>query len=169
MERVAILGSGGAGKSELAVELSKRTGLPAVHLDLLYWAPGWVERPQDEFRAALDAAVAEDQWILDGNVLRDDADDPRFARADTVVFLDVRRSTCLWRAVRRRVRDRGRRRADLPEGCLEGWDLPFLRWVWGYPKYVRPRVLRILAGLNSRVSIHHLRSNADVRRFLESV
>jgi adenylate kinase family enzyme len=33
VERVAILGTAGAGKSSLARELGRRTGLPVVHLD----------------------------------------------------------------------------------------------------------------------------------------
>jgi len=33
VERVAILGSGGVGKSELARALASETGLPVVHLD----------------------------------------------------------------------------------------------------------------------------------------
>jgi adenylate kinase family enzyme len=32
---VAILGSGGAGKSALADAIAERTGLPVVHLDVL--------------------------------------------------------------------------------------------------------------------------------------
>ena len=53
MRRVAILGAGGAGKSELARALSERTGLPVVYLDVLYWRPGWTAPPPEEFRAAL--------------------------------------------------------------------------------------------------------------------
>ena len=33
MERVAVVGSGGAGKSRLAIAIGERTGLPVVHLD----------------------------------------------------------------------------------------------------------------------------------------
>jgi adenylate kinase family enzyme len=35
MERVVVLGPGGAGKSELATRIAGRTGLPIVHLDHL--------------------------------------------------------------------------------------------------------------------------------------
>jgi adenylate kinase family enzyme len=70
VRRVAILGSGGAGKTSFAVELGRRTGLPVVHLDLLNFAPGWVARPLGEFRATLAAAVAEERWILDGDSSR---------------------------------------------------------------------------------------------------
>lgn len=169
MQRVAVLGSGGAGKTTVALELGKRTGLPVVHLDPLYWAPGWVQRTPEEFGLALEAAVAGERWILDGNVLWGDADDPRFRRADTVVFLDLPRLTCITRAAARRLRDRGRRRPDLPEGCREEFELSFFRWMWGYPKQVRPRVLAILAGLDPEVAVHHLRSDAEVRRFLDGL
>jgi len=169
VQRLAILGSGGAGKTTVAIELGDLTGLPVVHLDPLYWAPGWVERPPEEFGAALADAVAGDRWILDGNVLWGDAADPRFARADTVVFLDLPRRTCIRRALLRRVRYRGERRPDLPDGCREEIELSFLRWMWAYPTRVRPRVLAILDGLDPGVAVHHLRSDAEVRRFLESV
>jgi adenylate kinase family enzyme len=168
VQRVAILGSGGAGKSTVATALGQRTGLPVVHLDPLYWAPGWVARPPEEFQAALLAAVAGDSWILDGNVLWGDADDPRFARADTVVFLDLPRRTCLWRATKRRLRYRGELRPDLPAGCPEAFDLSFYRWMWSFPRQVRPRVLAVLAGLGPEAEVHHLRSAAEVRRFLEA-
>jgi adenylate kinase family enzyme len=166
MQRVAVIGAGGAGKSELARALSARTGLPLVYLDVLYWRPGWTPPPDDEFRAALEAAVAEERWILDGNFLRDDADDPRFTRADTVVFLDLPRTTCIRRAIWRAFRVRRRSRPDLPHGCPESLDLPFLRWVWRYPEKNRPDVLARLASLVPGVAVHHLRSGREVRRFL---
>jgi adenylate kinase family enzyme len=169
VQRVAILGAGGAGKSELARALAERTGLPVVHLDAVYWRPGWTAPPPEEFRATLDAAVARERWILDGNFLRDDSEDPRFVRADTVVFLDYPRSTCLRRALGRWLRDRRRQRADLPQGCPEGFDLPFLRWVWNYPRKNRPDVLARLEKLGPAVAVHRLRSDADVRWFLAGV
>jgi hypothetical protein len=68
----------------------------------------------------------------------------------------------------RAVRDRGRPRPDLPEGCAEGFDLDLLRWIWGYPRASRPRILRILEGLDGSVDVHALRSSRDVRRFAET-
>jgi adenylate kinase family enzyme len=48
VERVAVVGPGGAGKSTFARALGARTGLPVVHLDQSYWKPGWTETPKDE-------------------------------------------------------------------------------------------------------------------------
>jgi adenylate kinase family enzyme len=167
MERIVILGPGGAGKSELARGISHRTGLPVVHLDVLFWRQGWAPAPRETALMDLDAAIARERWILDGNFL--DAGRARFDRAETVVFLDLSRARCLWRVLKRLLRDRRRRRPDLPEGCFEGFDLEFLRWIWRYPRTDRPQVLRLLAGLNPRVDVRRLRSPADIRRYLATL
>jgi adenylate kinase family enzyme len=169
VERVAILGSGGAGKSVLAAAVAEHTGLPVVHLDVVYWLPGWTKPPRKEFDAKLDAAVAEKRWILDGNFMRDDAPDPRFARVDTVILLDLPRRVCLWRIVKRRVQEARRPRRDLPDGCSESFDLEFMRWVWRYPRKNRPDILGRLAVVGPGVAVHRLRSRRDVSRFLESL
>ena len=166
MDRVVILGSGGAGKTELALKLSRRTGLPIVHLDVLFWRSGWTPAPREEAARDLVVAIARERWILDGNFLDVEDGEARFDRTDTVVFLDVPRVTCLWRALARLLRDRRRSRADLPEGCSEGFDFSFLRSIWRYPRTDRPQVLRILAELDREVDVHHLRSRSDVRRYL---
>jgi adenylate kinase family enzyme len=171
VERVVVLGSGGAGKSLLATELGRRTGLPVVHLDVLFWRPGWQLASREEAVRALRAAVAGDRWILDGNFLPrpGEVGDGRFERADTVIFLDLPRGTCLRRVLARRVRGRRRRRPDLPEGCPEGLDLAFLRWVWAFPKNSRPKILELLDGLDGRAAVHRLRSPAEVERLLDAV
>jgi hypothetical protein len=70
----------------------------------------------------------------------------------------------------RLLRDRGRTRADLPQGAEEGFDPPLLRWIWRYPHTDRPRVLELLEQLETRgVATHRLRSRAHVRRFLRSL
>jgi adenylate kinase family enzyme len=41
VQRVSIVGPGGAGKTTIALEIGCRLGIPVVHLDRLYWQPGW--------------------------------------------------------------------------------------------------------------------------------
>jgi adenylate kinase family enzyme len=170
MERVAIVGAAGAGKSVLAERLGRRTGLPVVHLDPMFWRDGWTPAPRDEAVRALAAAIRGDRWIVDGNFLEAGEPGARFDRADTVIFLDLPRRTCLWRILTRRVRDRGGSRPDLPEGCQEGLDLPLVRWIWSYPETERPHVLALLDRLAQRgVDVHRLRSPAEVQRFLDTL
>jgi adenylate kinase family enzyme len=171
VQRVVVLGPGGAGKSVLATAISRRTGLPVVHMDVLFWRPGWKPAARDRALHDLEAAIAGDRWIVDGDFLPADGEhaDSRFDRADTVIFLDLPRRTCLWRVLTRRVRDRGRARPDLPEGCSEGFDARLLRWIWSYPKVDRPRVLALLGRLDHHLAVHRLRSPSEVERLLETL
>ena len=165
MQRVVVLGCGGAGKTAVSNALAERTGLPVVYLDRIFWRAGWQPTPRDEARAVLDVTIAEERWILDGNWLS--VGDARFERADTVVFLDIPRTTCLARVIRRAVRDRRTGRPDLPEGCREGFDWTFLKWIWNFGRDDRPRILETLAAFSGTVV--HLRSAHEVKQYVESL
>jgi adenylate kinase family enzyme len=169
MRRVLVIGCGGAGKSTFARELAARVGLPLVHLDQLYWRPGWTPTPLPEWEALVREAVAGERWVIDGNYGGTLA--LRLEAADTAVFLDVPRRTCLRRVVVRGVRGRGRPRADLAPGCPEKLpDLEFLRWIWSYPRHVRPRMLAQLEEFERRGGqAFVLRSTADARGFVDAL
>jgi adenylate kinase family enzyme len=110
MQRVAIIGAGGAGKTVLANQLSVLLNLPVTHLDALRYTPTWHPVPEDEFVAAQRVVTATDRWIIDGNSLASMS--IRFAAADTIVFLDLPARVCLWGVLRRRWRYRGGQHAD---------------------------------------------------------
>lgn len=165
MQRVLILGSGGAGKSTLAMQLARITGIEAIHLDTLYWKPGWIEPDPGEWESKLAEVLGGDAWIMDGNYSR--TLPMRLAACDTVVFLDLPRVTCLWRVVKRFLRHRGRTRPDMREGCPERLTLEFLAWVWNYRYRSRPKVLALLEAHRSSRTLVHLACERDVRRFLD--
>jgi len=164
MRRVLIIGPGGAGKSTLARKLGARLGLEVFHLDRLYWRPGWVEPPREEWQKILAELLARDSWIMDGNY--SGTLDLRLARCDTVVFLDLPRPVCLWGIAKRRLAYRAAARPDMAEGCPEGLSLKFVRWVWDYPLRSRPKVLARLAAASDGRRIIRLRSRREVERFL---
>jgi adenylate kinase family enzyme len=167
MRQVAIVGSGGSGKSTLAATLGQRLDLPVIHLDLLFWKPGWVERPQEEWRAMQRELVRQPAWIIDGNHAK--TLDVRLSVADTVIFLDFGRVACMWGIVGRRLRYRNKPRFDRAEGCGERLDLPFMRWVWTFPHQGRPEVLAAIEGWAGNANVVRLRSRRDVRRFLDGL
>ena len=70
MERIMIIGCGGAGKSTLARQLGEKLNLPVVHLDKLFWHPGWVESEKAEIDEKILREMQKDQWIIDGNYTR---------------------------------------------------------------------------------------------------
>ncbi|HEV2765977.1 MAG TPA: DNA topology modulation protein [Pyrinomonadaceae bacterium] len=164
MRRVLVIGPGGAGKSTFAARLGQRLGLEVIHLDRHFWKPGWVDPPRDQWAKDVDQLLARDSWVMDGNY--SGTLEQRLAACDTVVFLDLPRTVCLWRVVRRAVRYRGRSRPDMAEGCPERLTFSFLWWVWRYPKRSRPQVLERLKAAAQAKRVVHLRTSAEAEQFL---
>ena len=166
MRRVLVIGSGGAGKSTFARRLAALTGLPLVHLDTLYWRPGWQAIPDADWARVQEDVVAGERWIIDGNYGRTLS--LRIEASDTIIFLDLPRLVCIWRLLRRRYQYRKEHRPDLPVGCDEQMTWEFLYWVWTYPSRRRPDVLRRLDALREHKRVIILRTRQQVERFLEA-
>ncbi|HET9852274.1 MAG TPA: hypothetical protein VFP56_07190 [Candidatus Limnocylindrales bacterium] len=167
MNRVAVIGSGGAGKSVFSIELGRRTGLPVVHLDRHFWSPGWVAMEDEPWAARVRELAAADRWIIDGNY--GGTMPIRFERADTVVFLDLPRVICLLSVIWRSFRHRRTPRPDMAEGNPEKLDPAFLQWIWSYPRTRRPEILRQLGALPSTTQVVRLTSRRAMRSFLDNV
>ncbi len=167
MNRVLVIGPGGAGKSVLSRDLASVTGLPLVHLDREYWGAGW-QRPEINLWAARVAELTSgDRWIVDGNHV--DTLDQRLGRADTVIFLDFSRVTSLRGVATRLMTRSGRKRADLPPGCRNRLDRDYLSWVWHFQWKTRPRVLEALAKHADHLTITSLRSRRQAHAWLDNL
>jgi adenylate kinase family enzyme len=130
MRCVVVIGQSGSGKSTAAARLAQAHGLRHVELDALFHGPGWV--PRETFVQDVDAATREPGWVADGNYAP--VRDLLWARADTVVWLDLPRTTTVLRAVTRTLR-RGLVRAELWNGNRERLHTVLrashpIRWTW---------------------------------------
>ena len=68
MNKIMVIGVGsGVGKSTFARRLGELTGIEVTHLDRLFWRPGWVEAPTEEFSEAQQQVVQNEKWIIEGN------------------------------------------------------------------------------------------------------
>jgi adenylate kinase family enzyme len=167
MRRILIIGSGGAGKSVLAGKLAARLNLPLVHLDRLFWKPGWVESDGADFKRRLLKVLKTKRWIIDGNFIG--SLEMRLKFADTVIYLDFNRWVCLWRALKRQINIHGCRRPDMTEGCEEKIDLKFLEWVWSFSRKSRPRILEILNKRPKKTKLLVLKSTLEASEFLKEM
>jgi adenylate kinase family enzyme len=166
MRRVLIIGCSGAGKSTLARKLCVALGLPLIGLDRVYWRAGWIEPSPAEWRQAVSQLVAEPAWVMDGNYAA--TFDLRMPRADTLVWLDFPRMTCLRRVIFRALMGYGRTRPDLPEGCPEKIDLTFWRWVWDFPTRSRPGIPTAIERHGAHLRVVRLDNNRAVAAFLRA-
>ncbi len=102
LERIAVVGSSGSGKTTFAAALAESLGIPAVDLDALHWGPNWTPRRKDDFHADLLAATAGERWIVSGNYR--EARPLFWPRVTTVVWLNYSFPVVFNRALRRTVR-----------------------------------------------------------------
>ena len=167
MDRIAVIGSGGSGKSTLARQIGNALGIEVIHLDALYWRPGWVESPREEWEAIQRELVGRDRWVMDDNY--GGTLDICLQAADTVIFLDMPRSLCLWRVISRWLRYAGRSRPDMAPGCEERLTWEFIHRVWTYPATRRPAILRTLAEYAPGRRIVRLRSRKAATKFVASL
>lgn len=162
-KRILIIGSSGAGKSTLSKELSKKWDLPLIHLDTLFWNTGWVPTPKPEFRKKIQVELEKDKWIIDGNF--DSTLELRASYADLIIFLDFSRLLCTYRVLKRAWIHRGNTRPDMAPGCKEKIDVEFAKWVWRFPKDVRPHTLNVIRNVKD-IDICVLRKPKEVEGFL---
>ena len=167
MNKVVVIGAGGAGKSTFAKRLAGRLAIEVIHLDQCYWQPGWVQPAEEEWRRTLEQLLVRESWVMDGNYSGTLA--RRLEVCDTVIFLDLPTSVCLWRAFKRAMAHFNRTRPDMAPGCPERIDPSFLLWIWNYRRCSRPKVLRLLREYEKRGQVVTLRSGVEIEQFLSTV
>jgi len=166
MDRIAIIGSAGAGKSTLALKIAKIVNLPLFHMDRLFWKPGWVETPKSEFNAIVEEVSKKPRWIIDGNYSR--TMDIRLDAADMIIFLDYSRFLCLFRAIKRSFLFRNRYRPDITEGCEEKFNLEFYKWIWDFPNRNRQKIIDSLSKFRDHKKIYTFKKPKELKKWLEN-
>jgi adenylate kinase family enzyme len=151
VERVVILGRGGAGKSALAQELSRMLELPVVELDSIFWQPGPRPTPEHEWVEIQRKLLARDRWIIDGDLGPYDSGlELRLRAADIIIVLDFPLWRCVWRALRR------------SRETHEFWT-----WVYRYRRDTLPVITQAIATHASHATVRILRNPRQVRRLLD--
>jgi adenylate kinase family enzyme len=169
---VSVVGTSGAGKSTFASALARVLGASWLELDSVYHQPGWEPLPAAEYRSRVAAAADGERWVIDGNysTVRDIV----WARADTVVFLDLPRRTVMRRIIVRTLR-RVAGRVELWNGNRERWrnfftlDKEESVIVWAWQTHARNRARYTAAAADpafAHLRFVRLTSPRAVRQFL---
>ena len=173
MPRVAIVGTSCSGKTTLARQIASQHHIPHIELDAIYWQQDWTPLPIDQFRSAVEAAAAGDQWVIDGNYSR--VRDIIWNRATDIVWMNLPFMTVLWRAIKRTCR-----RVITGEELFAGnretilktlFDRESILWWVIRTHHRRTRTyLQLLRGeSHPNFAVHEIRKPADKKAMLESL
>ena len=165
VDRIAIMGCGGSGKSHLARCIGSRLGITPVHLDARYYDQDWTPLDQEAFAALQHGLVAVPRWIIDGNYAS--TLPIRLQAADTVIFLDLPGWACLLGILQRQVRHGGGQHQANGEYNRITWG--FARYIIGYRKTMAPRVRSLIAEHADGARVVILRSRRAASRYLATV
>ncbi|MFC3024197.1 shikimate kinase [Vibrio zhugei] len=99
MKRINVIGTSGSGKSTFSRRLANALNYPYLEMDAMFWKPNWQESSDEEFFDTLTEQLSAEYWVLDGNYHRTAA--IKWARADTIVWVDYSFSRTLFQAVKR--------------------------------------------------------------------
>ena len=169
-----MVGTSGSGKSTLGAALARVLSVDYLELDSVNHQADWVPLPTEEFRRRVAAVAAGEGWVIDGGYSK--VRDIVWARADTVVWLDLPKRTVMRRIIWRSIR-RAAGRVELWNGNRERWHNLFsldkeesvIAWAWQTYDERRKRYLAAMADPdNDHLRFVRLTSPAAVRRFLRS-
>ncbi|MCP3025939.1 hypothetical protein [Halobacillus sp. A5] len=165
INRVVILGSPGSGKSTLAKKLGKSARIAVVHMDKLFWKPGWLQSTREELLAKQEIHLKKSSWIIEGNYSL--VWDERLKKADTIIFLDLNRFLCIYRILKRWVLNRGRVRDDLAPGCPDRMTIEFLHYVWKFPYKKRDQMIKAVLIQQDHAQTIIINNKKAVKQFID--
>jgi len=166
MKRILVIGCPGSGKTTFSKKLSQKLNIDCVHLDKMFWKEGWEMCSRDEFDIMLKEELQKEEWIIDGNYSR--TLPLRLVRADTVIFFNYSRILCLFRVLKRVIKNYGVTRSDMGNGCPERFDMEFMKYVWTFKKKECDKIVTSLAEQKdiNVITINNKREYKDVEKLL---
>lgn len=120
INRIAIMGVTGAGKSTFARLLHLKTNLPVFHTDSFIWENGWKNpKNNDQIIEYIDLLLSQEKWIIEGYIgyTTDDLD-RRLEQADLILVLDYHRPRLAWHILKRTLIYHGKHRPELSKKCI---------------------------------------------------
>lgn len=157
MNKVLIIGISGTGKTKLARKLSDFLKILITHYDELVWCENWTEADEKIVERKRNEVVKKDKWIIEGFI--HPAAKIKLENADTVIYLDYFGLQSMIGGLQRWWQHRGKTRPERAAGCIEKFDLDFLKVMW--KRSERPEVEEAIKGFENKIIRLETRKETD--------
>jgi adenylate kinase family enzyme len=169
MKRVAVFGNAGAGKSTLARQVAELTQLPLYIVDKMQFRPGGEAVPEAEYLKAHTDLLGRDEWIIDGYGTTATAFE-RFARADTLVYVDLPLFMHYWFVTKRLIKGLFAAPPGWPDNSpLWSSTMQSYKVIPLCHRHMTPRYRQLVAAEASSKRVHHLKSRLEIAAFVDAV
>lgn len=129
INKIAIIGGPGTGKSTLANNLGRKLNLPICHLDSINYFGNWVERDKKERDNIILQKVSEPKWVMDGTY--NSTLEERVQKSDLTIFLRYSTLAKMKGILYRYFNNKGIEKKDIP-GCREQMTWKFLKFSYNW-------------------------------------
>jgi adenylate kinase family enzyme len=151
LKKIVVIGISGTGKSTLSRMISEIAKLPLYHMDSFIWGEDWKESGTLEIEQSLTKIVATHSWIVEGWI--DNYSKELLTEADLVLYLDFPGWAAALGGVQRWWKFRGKKRPEMPKGCVEGFGLKYIQVM--LQRTERPHIEKMLAEFKPRNVIRY--------------
>lgn len=169
MQRIAVIGNAGGGKTTMCRKLGTQLSIPVHHIDMIQWKPGWQRASSEEFNEAHEAILAQDRWIIDGFGPME-AIGKRFSLADTIIIVDYPLAIHYWWSMKRQIKCLFVPRDDLPENCpMVPKTGELIRVMWMVHTVLRPQFLALADQFQSEKRVMVLHSPHEMKQMIQQI
>lgn len=167
MNKIAVFGKPGSGKSTLSKSLEAATGITLYQLDSIAYKPSGELVDRETFNQAHQEILSSEQWIIDGFGPMD-AFNQRLESADTLIYIDLPYVTSYWFVTKRLLKALFVK----PEGWPTGSSV-FKGTLQSYkvlrlcPKFWNDNFDLKLERLSAKKSLYIIRSVSGLNSFVE--
>lgn len=167
IQKIAIIGAPGTGKSTLASYLQKQTNLPIFHLDQYFWSPNWTHPEEETYKKIHDKIHNKNKWIIDGMNLK--YLESRIIKADLIIFLDYSSTVYIRRIFKRLFQYYGTPSPYSAPGCNEKFNFKFLKFLWWvirFKKNYLPNIYQLIKQYQNDKEIIIIKTPSQLEKFL---
>ncbi len=168
MNKIAVFGKPGSGKSTLSKKLSAATGITLHPLDSIVYENNGDLVDRKTYDAAHEKILSSESWIIDGFGPMESFN-KRLAVADTLIYIDLPYIASYWLVTKRLLKGLFIKPEGWPDGSsIVKGSLQSYKVLKLCPKFWNDDFMQRLEDISTHKTLYIIRSLGDLNSFVES-